>query len=269
MPFFQLNDGSGAQIHYEIIEGVLPHDTLFLHGNMASNRWWYPLETVLRRKTQGREKGAMILAEFRGCGKSTAPRSQADVEMSLFARDFIGLVKQLGRGKVNLIGHSTGGLIAALMLAEAPDLFNKAVLLDPVGAKGVTFDDSMTAAFEQMKTNKELVALVMGSTIKDNNPETDFFRQVVVEDAFHAVQTVGDKVLRALDGLDSQATVAKVKHPVLVLHGEHDVLLPMADSKALASLMSSAQFSIIPGQGHCSNVENPEKFAQMAGEFLF
>ena len=268
---FQTNDGSGAHIGYELIEGVLPQDTMFIHGNMASNRWWYPAADVWKKKASGKKlPGAMILAEFRGCGKSSPPRNQADVDMHLFAQDFIALAKSLKRPqKINLIGHSTGGLIVALMLAKAPELFEKAVLLDPVGAKGVTFNDAMTDAFEQMKTNRGLVSIVIGSTIRGYDAQSEFFDQVIVADAFHAAQTVGDKVLRALDGLDSRNEVSKVKHAVLVLHGEHDVLLPVADSQEIADLMSNARFEIVPGQGHCTNLENPEKFVAIAEKFLF
>lgn len=265
MPFFKTPD---AEIHYEVVEGLLPEDTFFIHGNLASHRWWYPTEAIWRKRG-GNQKGAMIRVDFLGCGKSSAPRSQADVDMRAFARDFAALARSLNRGPLNLVGHSTGGLIAALMLAEDPTLFKKAVLLDPVGARGVTFDESITGAFEKMKTDRALVAFVIGSTIKDNNPEADFFRQVIVDDAFHSIQSVGDKVLRALDGLDVRSTVAEIKHPVLVLHGEHDALLPVQDSRELASLMKHAQFSIIPGQGHCTNVENPEKFIAHVHEFLF
>ncbi|MFN7728177.1 MAG: alpha/beta fold hydrolase [Bdellovibrio sp.] len=267
---FQTNDGSGAHIGFEVIEDVLPQDTMFIHGNMASNRWWYPAADVWRKKASGqRLPGAMILAELRGCGKSSAPRDQADVDMHLFAQDFIGLAKSLKRGKIHLVGHSTGGLIVALMLAKAPELFEKAVLLDPVGAKGVTFNDAMTDAFEQMKTNRGLVSIVIGSTIRGYDTQSEFFDQVIVADAFLAAQTVGDKVLRALDGLDSRNEVSKVKHAVLVLHGEHDLLLPIVDSQEMASLMSNARFEVVPEQGHCTNLENPEKFVLIADKFLF
>ena len=189
--------------------------------------------------------------------------------MDRLANDFIALVKANNWGKINLVGHSTGGLIAGLMLAKAPELFNKAVLLDPVGAKGVTFQESMTAAFEQMKQNKSLVSMIMASTIHKNDDQSDFFRQVVVEDAFAAVSKVGVLVLKALDGLDSTAQISTVTHPVLVLHGEHDGLLPMEDSKQMAALMKNGQFKVIPGHGHCTNVENPTTFVQLMSDFLF
>lgn len=270
MAIFNVQGSKPFQMNYEVIPQILPQTTLFLHGNLASNRWWYPVADVWKKRSQGRSlEGAMICAEFRGCGGSQAPQSSADVQMKILADDFVQLVRSLKMGPINLVGHSTGGLIAALMLAQAPELFEKAVLLDPVGATGITFDRSMIAAFEQMKSDKNLTSAVIGSTIYKNNPESDFFRQVVVEDAFAAVKTVGHWILEALDGLDVRSDLKKVQHPVLVLHGEHDQLLPIQDSKALAQLFVKGQFLTIPDQGHCTNAENPEKFVELVQDFLF
>lgn len=257
-------------INVEVKNGLVPEDVFFIHGNLASNRWWYPAEEVWQKQAKGKNlPGALIYAEFRGCGKSTPPKDLSEVSMHLFAEDFISVIKSLNRGPVHLVGHSAGGLIAALMLAKEPGLFKKAVLLDPVGAQGVTFDRSMIVAFEQMKQDKNLTAAVIGSTIHNNNPDTDFFQQVVIEDAFHGVKAVGHWVLEALDGLDVREELKSVKNEVLVLHGEYDTLLPMADSRALAGLFARGQFQVLEGQGHCGNVESPEKFVNKVTNYLF
>lgn len=257
-------------IHCEVKENLVPEDIFFIHGNLASNRWWLPAEEVWKKQAAGASlPGALIYGEFRGCGKSTAPKDSSEVDMQLFAQDFIAEIRAMNRGPMHVVGHSTGGLIASLMLAQAPELFKKAVLLDPVGAQGISFDRAMISAFEQMKTDRNLTAAVIGSTIHNNDSQSDFFQQVVVEDAFQAVKSVGHWVLEALDGLDVRAKIAAVKHPVLVLHGEHDKLLPLSDSQAFAELLSNGQFALIPEQGHCANVENPEKFVHLVRSFLF
>ena len=84
---------------------------------MASNRWWLPTEEVLRKKAKGKGwTGKFVTAEFRGCGKSSPPKSEAEVDMSLFARDYVALVRGLNLGPTHVVGHSTGGLIAALII---------------------------------------------------------------------------------------------------------------------------------------------------------
>jgi 3-oxoadipate enol-lactonase len=257
-------------INYEVKEGLAPEDIFFIHGNVASNCWWYPSQAVWEKQAEGKNyKGALIYAEFRGCGKSTAPKDLSEVSMSLFADDFIEVIQSLKRGPMHLVGHSAGGLIAAIMMAKAPELFKKAILLDPVGARGVTFDKSMITAFEAMKVDKKLTATVIGSTIYKNNPEDAFFNEFIVEDAFKAVKAVGHWVLESLDGLDVRDQVKNIKNQTLVLHGEYDVLLPMQDSQEMATLIPGARFVIIPQQGHCVNVENPEKFVAIVRDFLF
>ncbi len=270
MSKFVVQDGTGCLLNYEIIENVLPQNTVFIHGNCASNRWWYPAAEILKQNSHSQGlKGSMILVEFRGCGQSSAPKNESEVDMHRFADDFIALIKSLNVGVVNLVGHSTGGIIASIMMAKQTAMFNKALLLDPVGATGVKFDNSMIAAFEQMKVDKDLVAVVLGSTIHNNNPQSDFFKNVVVEDAFTSVKSVGHLVLKALDGLDVRKELAAVQNSVLVLHGEHDQLLPIADSKALASCFVRGEFRVIEGHGHCTNVEDAKKFVEIMNSFLF
>lgn len=258
------------QLHYEVIPNVLPETTFFLHGNLASNRWWAPAKDLWARRSKGQNwTGSMILAEFRGCGKSTPPKQASDVNMDVFAKDFNALVESLNLPTApNLVGHSTGGLICALMMAAKPEFYNRMLLLDPVGQNGVEFEDSMLSAFDAMKKDVELTATVIGSTIYKNNPSTPYFREVIVKDAHAAVQSVGPWVLQALKGFKTSEKLKSVRKPTLVLHGEFDLLLPMAESMEMALTMN-ADFKILKGCGHCANIENPEAFVEVAHHFLF
>lgn len=258
------------QISYEIFPNLVPQTTLFIHGNLASNRWWMPTVEILKKENNSSNQGQVICAEFRGCGLSEAPRSDADVSMDAFATDCIDLIRSLKLSQpINLVGHSTGGLIAALMLAKAPELFSKAFLLDPVGAEGVKFNTEMIQAFEAMKVDKNLTAVVIGSTIYNNDASAAFFNEIIVEDAFKGVKAVGHLVLQALDGLDVRETLKHVKHPVKVVHGEFDNLLSKDESEKLAQVLPRGEFEVLPGCGHCANIENPKLFVKTFSNFLY
>lgn len=269
MPLYSLASIPEVSLNYEVYDGLAPVDLFFIHGNLASVGWWHPTVEILRKKSQGKNwKGRVVLAEFRGCGKSTPPRSFEDVNMHRFAEQFIELMQFLQMKQSIVIGHSTGGLIAALMLSLQPEMFQSGLLLDPVGVRGVSFQPAMIEAFEKMKTDKELVALVLGSTIYQHQPQDPFFRNVLLEDGFHSVQHVGHWVIQALDGLNIEKQIETVKHPVLVLHGEHDQLLPQSDSEDFARRLAHGQFQTILGQGHCANIENPALFTDILLDFI-
>lgn len=265
----QLQMSSGVQISIEVHSNAWVRDIAFVHGNLASRRWWMPsLEQMKAWLPPTGATGRVFLIEFPGCGLSQAPSSFEQVSMQAWARDFVGFLRSLAKGPMDLVGHSTGGLIAALMMAEASDFFHRGVLLDPVGARGIRFDPSMHQAFAAMKASRELTAQVIGSTIHGLNPRSAFFEEVLVPDAFLAVQNVGAWVLQALDSLDVRGQMSKVQSEVLVLHGEFDQLLPRADSEELAKLIARARFEELEGCGHCGNVENPQLWVKKLVQFL-
>ena len=60
-----------------------------------------------------------------------------------------------------------------------------------------------------------------------------------------------------------------IPHPILVAHGEHDQVLPIDRSRELAERLPNGRFVEISGRGHCTNLEDPTRFTQIADAFLF
>ncbi len=246
-------------LHQTEYPQLAKQDVLFIHGNLASTVWWEPTAAAWKaRGPQGR--GALITADWRGCGKN--PKWPIDKPFSLqeLAEDFLALLRKRGTANVGVVGHSLGGLIALQMMILDPRLFSRAVLLDPVGAKGVVFDDSMYEAFRLMARDREMTKAVILGTVRNSDQLDSQFAERLTDDAFKAAQGIGASVLGILKTVNLVEATRTVKVPTLILHGHHDQVIPLSDSHHLASTMVNAQLQVLPNAGHCWNVENPGAF---------
>ncbi len=241
-------------------------DVLFIHGNLASARWWKP---TLEHWPQSSGSGSLLTADWRGCGRNPDWHSDRQFTIQDLAQDFFELLDRERLDKVQIVGHSLGGLIALQMMILQPERFTKSVLLDPVGAEGVVFDDSMYEAFRQMALNRDLTRTVILSTIL--NADEALSQQMAEEfadDAFKAVKGIGSSVLEILKSINLSDDARSVQTPTLILHGQQDMIIPLKDSEKLASLMPSAKLEILNGVGHCWNVENPARFTERIHAWL-
>ena len=262
MPYFER---PGFSFHYEVVEGALPADTVFLHGNLASNLWWEPAREILRTKGEPHWKGRMVLAEWRGFGGSV--NFNGALDLPTLAEDVNALVRSLELEAPRLVGHSTGGVIALAALASAPSLYERALLLDSVTPEGVPFGPEALAAFAEMGRNRDTCAAILLSTIHGGNL-SEAFRERIVDAAFNAHPAVWQGVPEMLRPPLPRINLEAVRCPVLVAHGEHDNVLTVAGARSLAQALPRGELKVLPGRGHCPNVEDPELFVQLALGFL-
>ncbi len=253
-------------MNYEVHLGMAPVDTLFIHGNLGSNRWWYPSLEIWKSQPQG--QGRMILAEWRGCGQSGAPASEAELHPEKLADDYLELLSQLGCEKVNLVGHSTGGLIALYALLKRPELFHRAVLLDSVSATGVVFPDEFLDRYTRMSQDREFCGKILNQVIYQNNPKSLLFSQLL-DDAMKAAGPVWRGIPSLIRNINILQELPKIQQRVLILHGEYDEVLPISGSQTLAHELPFARFIKLENQGHSTNIENPARFVSLVNEYLF
>ena len=268
MSFAHLDD---FQMHYEVFEGIVPRDTLVIHGNLASNRWFYPAVTSWKNESAKDNHllpGKLILAEWRGCGQSAAPNSIDDLKIQNLAKDYIDLLHYLGVSKCSVIGHSTGGAIALLAMARAPQLFDRAVLLDPIGPKGIGFSEAIKDGFIRMSKDREFCAERLDYTIHNNDKNSKFFA-AIVDDAFGVASENWLGIPFHLSKLDITSEVQQVCHPIQILHGEFDNVLSIKSSRDLQTLLPNATLVELKDQGHSACFENPELFVQLTNRFLY
>lgn len=256
----------GVKTHFDVWDIGTKNDTLFLHGNLASNRWWQPLLSHMP-KTQNVSRA--ICAEWRGCGLSDAPRSESELKPEVLSQDMSALIdSELERkSKINIVGHSTGGLIGTILACSNPQRISSLVLIDSVGPTGVKFEPDFLKLFDTMQSDKATCTQVLMSTVHGVDTNTFYFARLA-DDAYAMAEHNWRGVLNGLTGIDIREKLKKVTCPVLVLHGEHDAVCPKEDAKVYGDLLPNARYVELDGRGHCPIVEDPARVAFLLSEFL-
>lgn len=100
---------------------------LLLHGkNFNANNW----KDVTKRLL---DKGFRVVAlDQIGFGKSSKP-AHIQYSFPLLANNTIALLDSLHIGKVNVVGHSMGGMLATRLTLLYPERVNKLILENPIG----------------------------------------------------------------------------------------------------------------------------------------
>lgn len=255
------------KINYKTYSKLAKHDTLFIHGNLASARWWSPMaEEWQRAGSLG--PGRLLLADLRGCGQNEDWPIDKPFTLQELAQDALDLLDDANVETVDLVGHSLGGLVALQMMLMAPERVRKAYLLCPVGAKGVVFDEGMFDIFRQMAANPEITRAVILSTISNHQTLPEPLKDEISEDAFKAVKGIGFSVLKVLEAVDIRRELAKLNKPVKIVHGKEDLVIKPEDSINLKSLITNADLEILDNVGHSWNVENPKAFTNHLRQWL-
>jgi pimeloyl-ACP methyl ester carboxylesterase len=146
---------NGIKIHYTRTGGNKP-PIILLHGLAANGACW----TTLAHAIEGDYD--VIMPDARGHGKSSAPEKGYRYED--LSNDVLGLIKSLRLSSPILLGHSMGGLTAAVVASRVPDLLRSLILVDPTflskDFQRQVFEGDSTDQHRQMliKSLDELIA---------------------------------------------------------------------------------------------------------------
>ncbi len=66
----------------------------------------------------------------------------------------------------------------------------------------------------------------------------------------------------------TEAHLANITVPTMLVAGEHDLIIPFAKMQAMAASIANSELRIVAGAGHLVNVEAPSAFEELLAEFL-
>ena len=216
------------------------------------------------------EAGWDVLAySQRGQGGSAAPAGLGAYGMSDFVGDLIAVAEAWAgtTGRVHLVGHSFGGIVARAAVVARPDLFASVTLF----CSGRAVHDRMNALtiLDPLPTGPGARQQVLRAYFPDMNFDepgvgwAEFQRVRALDTA--SENLVG--IARILSQLrpDTPA-LAATGVPVHVLYGDQDEIWPPAWYAEEAADLGARE-SIIRGGAHSAQLQFPQQWADLARAF--
>lgn len=249
---------NGINIHYTRTGGSKP-PVILLHGLTASGACWTPLANTLEREFD------VIMPDARGHGKSSAPNFGYRYEDH--ANDAVGLINALRISPPVLLGHSMGGMTAAVVASRKPNLLRGLVLADPTfldpKVQREVFESNVADQHRQFldKSAEELIA-----EAKTRHPHRSPDTLELVARARLQTSMSAFDVLTPPNP-DYVQLMGVIEVPSLLVIGDAGVVSLIAAAE-LQRLNPRLQVEQIPGAGHGLQYDQPERFASVVKSFL-
>jgi non-heme chloroperoxidase len=213
----------------------------------------------------------VIAHDRRGHGRSS--QSATGHEMDTYAADMAELAAKLDLRDAIHVGHSTGGgectryvarygagrVAKAVLIGAVPPVMVKSAR-NPGGTPIEVFDGFRAAlAANRAQLYRDIAS---GPFYGFNRPGAkvsqgvidNWFRQSMMGAANAAYECI-----KAFSETDFTEDLQSIKVPVLILHGDDDQIVPIADSAPLAAkLVKNATLKVYPGLPHGVCTTHPE-----------
>ena len=246
-------------MHYTRTGGSKP-SIILLHGLTANGACWAALAHAVE------EDYDVIMPDARGHGRSSIPDYGYRYEDH--ASDVVGLIDALRLSKPILIGHSMGGMIAAVVASRHPELLRCLVLADPTFLSPKVqreIRDSEVAEQHRRFLKMSLDDVVAEARLRHPDRSLDIIELI----ARARLQTS----MGAFDVLTPPSpnyiqVVSAIEIPsLLVIGGSTGVVSPDVAAD-LQRLNPRLQVEQIPEVGHGLHYDQPERFAVVVKSFL-
>ncbi len=262
----------GVRVHYQEAGDPNGPVMVLLHGFASSNLVWSKVLLPLS------EAGFRVIApDLLGYGYSGKPR-EFDYTISRQAEMVVGLLRQLQIERAIVVGSSYGGAIAATIALDFPEVVNKLVLVGAVTNNRPT-RYMLMRLFGSPIIGDILSPFVVGSRrllrfrmkrVYDRHKwELDERR---VQARHVPLQTRGShraiiRTVRRWDAERVSRDAHLISHPTMVLWGDTDREVPVADGHRLQEEIPGARLIVFRECGHLPHEEYPREFIQVVSEF--
>jgi proline iminopeptidase len=287
-------DAHGVLIYYELLGRGTP--LVILHGDPgASHDYFLPYLLPLARQHR------LVFIDERGSGRSEKLEDPSGYTVENMAEDVEAVRQGLKLGKISLLGHSFGGVLAQayalkyqrnlthlvlcstfhsttkmnevfrrMMAAMDPELRNRIESLEKAGLYG------RGKVFERNRYSNDYLAAAWGEGyfpyLYQRRPDPNYdpvASGVMSWDLYREMWgSSGEFVINGnLKSVEYGDRLNSITVPTLITAGDHDECAPSL-SREMHEKISGSKLVILPQSGHMTFVDQPGLFLKAVGEFL-
>ena len=269
----------GVRIYYEVY-GSGKRTVLFLPTwSIIHSRCWKMQIPYLARHYR------VITFDPRGNGRSDRPEKPEAYAETEFASDALDVLDATTTERAVIVGFSMGAQRALLLAANHPERVEGAVFIGPALPLGSSTPRSRAVSSfdEQFETYEGWRKYNRHYWLEDYAGFLEFFFSQVFNEP-HSTKQIEDAVGWALESTpemliaterapgiadegQARELAARMRCPVLVIHGEDDALRSHSTGAALAELTGGTLVTL-RGSGHAPHGRDPVKVNLLIREFL-
>ena len=241
---------NGIQLAYERHGKGTP--LVLLHGYPLDHHLWDEVVPLLK------DTFDLIIPDLRGFGESTTV--DTPYTMDDLATDIAGLLGHIGIQKTAIAGHSMGGYVALAFARLYPTrvtglgLVSSQVLADPSDRKEGRYKSAAEVA------EKGIGSVVEAMTTKfTSDPRLQVFARESMQKQKPAAYIGALKAMA--ERADSTPLLSTITYPVVIVHGDADVLIPIDRAREVKAAIPRAHLIELSGVGHMPMMAAKEQTA--------
>lgn len=251
-------DVNGISIHY-VSTGQGKPSLVALHGLSADGACWTPLARALQADFD------VVMPDARGHGKSSAPAegySYLD-----HAADTTGLIEALRLDAPILLGHSMGGMTAAVAASQLGPMISGVILIDPTFIspewQREVYESDVVEQHRQLLSSDKASALAQARLRHSRrSPE-------IVELVSNArFQThIGAFEVLAPPNPEYAGLVRTIEAPILLVIGSKGIV-SRETARELQRLNARLRYELIADAGHGLPYDEPDRLVAVVKPFV-
>lgn len=271
---------NGVNLYYKTIGKGEP--LLFVHGGpVLDHSYFLPQMNILANDYQ------LIFFDQRLCGKSDMEIDTSTITIDNFVEDIEGIRLAFNLEKVNLVGHSWGGLLAMKYAIKYPDKLKSLILLNSMAgsaelwqkeslmlADRSTAEDSIaraaiiqSEAFQQKRPEAYAELFRLSFLHQFSNPKLADSLTLVLPDDIQERSRKFNYLRSDLQDFDVHEALANVTCPTLLVFGDHEPSAQITAPK-LKEAIPNSSLEILQACGHFPYIEQPEQFRTSLTTFI-